>query len=325
MRKLSIILVIIFFIIDFTNAQPWKRKRWEAIGIIGVSNFLGELGGTDDIGGEGMAGFRDIEFKTTRHAIGIGMQYRMGEQFYSKINLIHGKVAGNDNLTNEPFRRWRNLHFRSPIVELSYNVMFTINKEQGGHRYKLKGVRGRKSLQMNTYFFVGIGGIWFNPKAKYEGKWVALRKLGTEGQGLPQITFPDIKEPISPSKKYSPVTLVIPIGLGFRRQINRQLNMAIEYGIRKTFTDYLDDVSTVYYDPFLMSDMAADLSIGANEFKDLSLDPNASIQSVTDPHFSYTTSPGQRRGDPDDKDVYMFFVLTFNYVMKDSRSFWPKF
>ncbi|MBL4715080.1 MAG: hypothetical protein JKX95_00460 [Bacteroidia bacterium] len=204
MRKISIILVIIFFTIDFTNAQPWKRKRWEAIGIIGVSNFLGELGGTDDVGGEGLAGFRDLEFKTTRHAIGIGMQYRMGEQFYSKINIIHGKVAGDDKLTAEPFRRWRNLHFRSPIVELSYNVMFTINKEQGGHRYKLKGVRGRKSLQMNTYFFAGIGGFWFNPKAKYNGKWTALRKLGTEGQGLPSIKYANYT--ITP-KKNTPLLL----------------------------------------------------------------------------------------------------------------------
>ena len=32
--------------------------------------------------------------------------------------------------------------------------------------------------------FVGVGGFYFNPKAKYEGKWVSLQPLGTEGQGL---------------------------------------------------------------------------------------------------------------------------------------------
>lgn len=335
MKKTFIFSFILICFSDILSAQPWKRNRWEALGYVGVSNFLGELGGTSDVGGEGLAGFRDIELKTTRHVLGIGMQYRMGEQFFSRVNIIHGKVSGNDKLINLPpptpggtegghFRQWRNLHFRSPILELSYNLLFTIQKEQGGHKYKLKGVRGRKAFQMNTYFFTGIGGFWYNPKAKYEGKWVALRPLGTEGQGLGAINYSDYNiNP--PSNKYSPVSVCIPIGFGFRRNVSRQLNVAFEIGIRKTFTDYIDDVSTVYYDPRLMGEKSARLMDPSYQL-DKSYDPNADAASLVDPLLSYTTSPGQKRGDPDDKDVYMFIVVSFNYVMKQGqRSFFPKF
>ena len=36
------------------------------------------------------------------------------------------------------------------------------------------------------------------------------------------------------------------MGGGLKIAVNESFNILIEYGIRKTFTDYLDDVSTTY-------------------------------------------------------------------------------
>jgi len=287
--------------------KNWKDKTKLEF-IIGTANCLTDLGGTDEQAGEGLAGFRDLEMKTTRHVIGFGVEHRLGWHLYQKLALYHAKVSGSDALTNNPKRRWRNLSFRSPIVELSYQIRFTINNDQGGHRYKLKGVRGRKSLQVNTYFVFGIGAFWFNPKAKYNGNWVALQPLGTEGQGQSAIEFNG--KTITPSSKYSRISMVLPMAIGMTRQVNRDMSVALEMSYRKTFTDYLDDVSTVYYDQFAFSDpVAADLSIRSDEL-DSSLDPEYS-STYSGGYPSILNEPGQGRGDPDDKDGYLFFSITF--------------
>ena len=36
------------------------------------------------------------------------------------------------------------------------------------------------------------------------------------------------------------------MGGGFKIAVNPSFNIILEYGVRKTFTDYLDDVSTTY-------------------------------------------------------------------------------
>ena len=93
---------------------------------------------------------------------------------------------------------------------------------------------------------------------------------------------------------------VIPIGIGFRRNFSREWSVGIEYGIRKTFTDYVDDVSLTYFDNNLIKsdkgEVAAYLanpSIGRSDGGD--------------------TNPGQQRGDLKDKDAYMFMFITLTY------------
>jgi len=293
-----ILLLIISLLPVFLYSQPWKRQRWEGIVIVGAANCLTEVGGKDGVGTNDV---RDLELTTTRPALGIAMQYRLGERFFTRVNFIYGRIRGADNLTQEEFRRFRNLSFKSPIVELSTQVFFALNKEQGGHRYKLKGVRGRKQFQMNTYFFLGIGVFYFNPKTKFGNdvfpeKWYALRPLQTEGI------------------KYSPVSACIPMGMGFRRNLSRRINVGFEIGLRKTFTDYLDDVSTNYKDPADFDDpLAAELSRRSDEITDSEFDPAS------------TTGPGQQRGQPNNKDAYMFFIFNIGYIMRSGRSFWPKF
>lgn len=320
MRNLTYILIVAILIPSITDAQIWKRKRWELCGAFGASNFLGDLGGADQ---DGTNGFRDMEFVATRHAVGLGLQYRLSEKFLTRTMLYHAKVYGADSLTKSTFRRYRNLSFRSPIVELSSIIIFSLNKEQAGHRYALKGVRGRKELNINTYFFTGIGVFYFNPKAYLGDKWVALQPIGTEGQGRPGAPK---------NNKYSRISVCIPIGMGFRKSVSKQFVVGVEYGIRKTFTDYIDDVSTNYYrfdegDPALTQ---------AHYWGGTYADPHRPVEE--DPNFAThpdvtTTTPGrknevfvgEKRGDPTNKDPYMFITVTVSYFMQQTRNNWPKF
>ena len=71
----------------------------------------------------------------------------------------------------------------------------------------------------------------------YYSQWIDLQPLGTEGQGT--TAYPD-------RKKYSRTQIAIPMGGGVKISLNDNLNIAFSFSARKTYTDYLDDVSTTY-------------------------------------------------------------------------------
>jgi hypothetical protein len=147
----------------------------------------------------------------------------------------------------------------------------------------------------SPYLFVGVGGLYFNPQARYEGKFIDLRPLGTEGQLL------------EGGKTYSPFQVVIPMGLGIKLALWQRLSVGFEFGIRQTFTDYLDDVSGNY--------------------------PNIDVLSKQNPiaaAMSYkmisATTPSQRgdvegkkRGDNTKMDYYYFTGMSVNYSLASHK------
>jgi hypothetical protein len=75
--------------------------------------------------------------------------------------------------------------------------------------------------------------------AKFDGQWVELQPLGTEGQETTK--FND-------RKRYALTQVSIPLGIGYKKQFDDFWAWGIELGVRKTFTDYIDDVSLDYVD-----------------------------------------------------------------------------
>jgi len=298
------LLFFLYFIVSMpldTQGQRWKRYRHEVFAGVGVSNFLGELGGGEE---EGRDFYDDLDFNATRPTFAVGYRYKLLSVVSLRGSLIYGRVNGNDANTEEFFRNNRNLHFRSPIVEVAAAAEVYFLKENLSSKYKLRGVRGKLASNLSGYFFVGVGGFYFNPRAEYNGKWVSLQPLGTEGQGLREGT-----------KKYSRIALAIPGGIGFKYTINKTWSLGIEYGLRKTSTDYIDDVSTTYYDNAALrvenGDMAADLA-----------DPS---KTFAEGDKLYITGDGTQRGDSNDKDSYMFGFITLQYRFSQSKSNRPKF
>jgi hypothetical protein len=288
------IIVILFLISSVSQAQTWKRYRKEITIGIGATNFLGDLGGADQIGTHIM---KDLEFSTTKPDISASFRYYFTPQISGRAGIFYGLISGSDNLTGHPARENRNLSFKSNIWEISAQAEFsglTVYRE--GHRYNIKKAHGYKNILFQAYGFLGVGAFHFNPKGYYRGKWYNLQELGTEGQGLPG--EPD---------KYKRFGVCLPFGAGFRYGISRTLNIGLEYGIRKTFTDYIDDVSGVYYDNKTIED---NYGAAAAYFAD----PSAK----NDGKDSWT-SVGQDRGHPNYKDSYMFMFVTLNYRIADYR------
>jgi opacity protein-like surface antigen len=278
------------------QSQRWKRTRYELYGGLGATNFLGELGGSEE---SGAGALKDFEFSATRPLISLGMRYKILEPLAVKGALSFGYLSGNDNKSENEDRFERNLSFRSPIIELGFQAEYSVIKERIS-RYRKSKRRGKfslASLNLNTYIFTGINVFWFNPQAKgLDGNWYSLQPIGTEGQGK-----------IATREKYSRIQISIPAGFGVKYPLTQKISVGLEYGFRVTFSDYLDDVSTTYVDP---------------EFFD---DPNE--QYLSNPGFGGNAVVGGQdiRGNPKYNDHYMFMVINVTYKLRTGRNGMPKF
>ncbi len=203
------ILLLMFFITPLLVSS----QGFEVGVMAGVSSYQGDLAPSN--------------LKTSlgkfHAAFGAFGRYNINKYFTAKLGINYGTISGDDAKEG----RKRNLSFRSNLLEFAVTGEWNI---LGYQPYALERV-------FTPYLFVGIGLFHYNPRAQYDGEWVELQPLGTEGQGM--TGFP---------AKYSLVEIAVPFGGGLKYAINDQWNVGIEFGFRKTFTDYLDDVSEDYVD-----------------------------------------------------------------------------
>ncbi|HYG52744.1 MAG TPA: hypothetical protein VD905_17660 [Flavobacteriales bacterium] len=287
---------------SFFSPGAWKHFRKEFQFGLGASNFLGDLGGRDAIGTNFL---RDWEISQTRYVARLSYGYYLGQNWLYRSQVCLGVVSGNDNTTMEPFRHNRNLNFRSQIIEFNQSISLFIMREKMGNKFGLKNVKGRKigakSNAIGIYLTAGVGVFYFNPMSKYQGANVVLWSLHTEGQGLP-----------GGPKQYKRVSVDIPLGIGFRKALSRQWGVNLEFTQHYTFTDWIDDVSTVYYDN-------AALLANYGPVSAAMADPN--LGNFVNPNGdSYVTAVGQQRGDPKDKDNYMFLTVGAYYKVNTRSS-----
>ena len=176
-------------------------------------------------------------------------------------------------------------------------------KKRKGHIYNIKGAKGWRYQGSSFFVSAGIGAFYYNPKTRLDGPWIELRPLRTEGQGLP-----------GGADEYGSVSLCIPLGVSYSMRINKQVSIGIEAAYRYTFTDYIDDVSTDYYNPY---DIA--LYVGGDQAEVASYLSNPSLGVAQGGLSSRVTAPGQQRGDPTDDDGYMFAMFKVHYLFKDEK------
>ncbi len=252
-------------------------QHFEAGVMLGGANYLGDLSNNSS----------NLYLKETKLAVGGLLRYNITDHFTARLSLNWARVAGSDaNVNNDQFVRERNLSFRSSITELALTGEFNI---LGYQPYALYS-------PFSPYVFAGVALSHFNPKARYQGRWVELQPLGTEGQGMPG--FAD---------KYSRTTLAIPFGLGLKYALTDKINLGFEIGARPTFTDYLDDVSGAYVSyPELLAgngELAAALGNRTGELKG------------GDPVIVETGTP---RGDDARRDWYFIAGITVSYNFLDN-------
>lgn len=229
----------------------------------GMSNYQGDLQSSK------------ITFTNIRGAVGAGVYYELNEKLYLRSQVVFAKVTGSD--ASGSHNRTRNLSFSSPITEFHI-----------GAEYDILNVYERGST---PYVFGGIGYFMFKPSAiDAQGNKVYLQPLGTEGQGFYQNR-----------KKYNLNSFAIPFGAGFKLAFNENTMVRLELGIRKTFTDYLDDVSTFYVDKAALlannGPKAVEMAFRGGEYK---------------PAYTYPAE-GRIRGGNKSKDYYYIIGASVSF------------
>jgi hypothetical protein len=137
--------------------------------------------------------------------------------------------------------------------------------------------------------FLGPSVFFFNPKAEYDGKWYNLQEFGTEGQFK--------------GEEYSTAQMAINYGFGFKVDLSYRWSINVDLSGRKLFTDYLDDVSTVYADPRDIKALRGEI---AAELADRSSEPK--IGQV-----------GRQRGNGKSNDMYAMVGIGLYYYFGDIR------
>lgn len=276
---------------NFNTQRNWSKNKKEVFFGGGATQFLGDLGGRDQVGTD--YSLVDLDIPSTGFNIMAGFRYRWHPYWATKSQISVGIVRGSDEHTQDLIRNSRNLSFRSPVFDFQQRVEFILfAQEKVGARYFLAGTQGTRMQEKSNqiYVFAGAGITYFNPQGLYNGTWINLRPLRTEGQGLPD-----------GPEQYLPVTATIPLGIGFRWTLNSTWRMGIEATYMKTFTDYMDDVSgDYYYNPTVQnSPEAIYLS-------------NPALSNLT--WFNH----GEKRGD-DNLDAYFYvnFVFSKNITYKN--------
>ena len=201
----------------------------------GVMNSLTDLGGRK---GNGKTFLKDLNWSVSRPAFSTFITGLFKELFGFRIEFTCGKISSFDSLLKSPQvdltqRYGRNLGFRSPVREIQFTTEF--------YPFSLNQFKEKVSFWY-PYVLAGIGYFWFNPQALLNGSWYNLEPLRLEGQGFPEY---------SRHKTYQLQQINIPLGFGIKYEISACLNSRFEIIHRLLFTDYLDDVSTVYIDPTL--------------------------------------------------------------------------
>ena len=252
------------------------------------SNITAQIVSSTEIGIMGSNSYYlgDINTKHFNYMMpsgGIVIRHNIDRRVVLKGEVLYGWIRGDDSRNeNDTVNLNRNLHFRSPIYELSGQIEFNF----------LPYETGNSLYPFTPFIFTGISIFRFNPQAEtINGEWVALQPLGTEGQGT--TAFQE-------RKNYALTQFSIPMGGGFKISVNKTFNIILEYGIRKTFTDYLDDLSTTYTGGNLI-----DMSSLANEMSDKSLDGTKAI--------------GEQRGNSKNNDWYTFTGITLSFKLLSEK------
>jgi len=276
----------------FLGTSGYAQFRWDAGIKAGASNYLGDIGGNEHTRRDFVS---DLKPGETRLSLGAFGRYRIAREISVLASYNYGRIEGDDKLSSNKGRHYRNLNFRNDIHEFALEGQY--------YFYTLNDLGRTYLFENNFRAYVGLGAAVFyhNPETFYDGSWVDLRPLKTEGE----------------SKPYSKICMAIPMSMGFFFTFKKQYRIGWDISWRKTFTDYLDDVSGRYASPkVLPSPLAIQLANRTGE-----LNPPEGIAG------NYV--PGSKRGDKSNDDAYIFSTINLSYVFRgngrwDHRSGWQR-
>ena len=213
-------------------AQPASAQRKfeqsKTLGLtVGTGYYLGEMNPTGHFKGRFQPGFGGF------------LRMNMTRRFGVRAALQRTALLYYDADSNDPWIANRNLHFRNAITEGSVVAEFNYS------RYQIGNTKDR----FTGYLFAGLSLYSHMPEAEIDGIWYELQPMGTEGQGT-----------TGGGERYATTGFAVPFGFGFKWNFGPFSALNIEWGMRRTWTDHLDDVGGYYASLAVLEEEAGPLS-----------------------------------------------------------------
>ena len=271
LRNQSLLFLALCIAFGFNATAQYKENT--EVGLIGgVSYYLGDLNTT--------------HFFQPSPAAGFVVRKNIDKRFSYKAEALSLPLQSDERDSKDTIASDRGLHFRSSVFELSGQLEFNFLPYESGNPL----------YTWTPFVYTGVSIFLHNPQAENtNGEWIDLQPLGTEGQGT--TLFPD-------RKNYSLIQFAIPMGGGVKIAVNESFNIILEYGARKTFTDYLDDVSTTF--------------VGPNQSGGWPIEMNQEAIEMSDPLTTH--SKDIQRGDSNKKDWYSFVGVTLSWKLNNNTN-----
>ncbi|UOQ66723.1 DUF6089 family protein [Hymenobacter volaticus] len=263
------------------DAQQFtKRKQYNSVGVtLTAMNYFGDITPKPSI--------PSLRFGATRPNLGVTFTHRFTPRISGRGGLSYGRITGSDakaadqNDADAKFRYNRNMNFRNDIAELSAVAIFDLIPNRNNYI---------KRPDLVPYLFAGLAGYAGNPKGlDNNDNYVALQPLKTEG------------------KDYNRAGIAIPFGAGARYKLNKSFDLGFEIGFRKTFNDYLDDVSDKY-----VANRSSLTSTAAQYF---GWDITGGAGAGLDGTWNENNQSGYQRGKNNEDDWYVQAGFTLNYIL----------
>ena len=217
--------------------------------------------------------------KNTHPGFGLMYRYNFNERYAIRFQGIYSNLEAYDYDSPDPLQQLRNLGFRSVLFEGS--ALMEVNF------FKYRGL-AKDSRPWTPFIFFGLAYFHTNPENRLNDTWYELQPLGTEGQGTGN------------GAGYSLNQVCLPFGVGIKLALTQKFDLQVEWGLRRTYTDYIDDVSGVYADNNVLLAEAGPLTA-------LLSDPSA-LRTT-----GYNT--GRARGDGQTRDWYNYTGITLSYLL----------
>jgi opacity protein-like surface antigen len=262
LRTISLVLLLM------CQLRAWSQEEFSkeaSISIFtGLINYQGDLNPNS------------FTVAHSKFVAGVSLRKPLSRWFTARAGFTMGHIEAADRY-NRDYLKDRNLSFFTSIKE--------------GYAALELDFLDISKTRFTPYIYGGIAVFKFNPWT-YDnaGHKTYLKPLSTEGQGLAQ--FPT-------QKPYRLTQFALPFGIGVKIAASDNINIGFEFSQRKTFTDYLDDVSSFYVDKNTLyaarGPKAIELAYRSDQM------PNGRIDYP---------EHGEQRGTPSEMDWYYFGGVT---------------
>ncbi len=210
---------------------------------------------------------------------GVVYRYNFNPRYAFRLQGLYSKFEAYDSDSDDARQQFRNLHFRSNLVEVAGLLEVNFFPYRGT-------AKDRK--RWTPFMFAGLAYFRTNPQAQLDDTWYDLQPLGTEGQGTS-----------SGGDNYKLDQVCIPFGAGLKVNLGK-LDVQLEWGLRRTYTDHIDDVSGTYVDNAQLTFEASPLTAELADRSELR-------------ESGFNTD--RARGDAETRDWYNYTGITITWII----------